>query len=43
MARMNTALAANGAEFLVLGRLLIEGIETYKGSAHETEKIVRLA
>ena len=30
MARMNTALAAQGAEFLVLARLLIEGVETYK-------------
>jgi hypothetical protein len=30
MARQNTRLESEGAEFLVLGQLLIEGIPTYK-------------
>ena len=30
MARQNTQLESAGAEFLVLGNLLIEGIQTYK-------------
>ena len=31
MARRETTLEAEGAEFLVLGRLLIEGIQAFKG------------
>jgi hypothetical protein len=30
MRRLNTSLAAQGAEFLVLGQLLVRGIPTYK-------------
>ena len=30
MARLDTSLEATGAEFLVLGELLIEGIVAYK-------------
>ena len=30
MSRLNTSLESTGAEFLVLGELLIEGIEAYK-------------
>lgn len=30
MARLDTSLEANGAEFLVLGNLLIEGIQAFK-------------
>ena len=30
MARLNTSLASQGAEFLVLGHLLVQGIQAYK-------------
>jgi hypothetical protein len=30
MARLNTSLQSTGAEFLVLGNLLINGIQAYK-------------
>ena len=30
MTRLNTQLQATGAEYLVLGNLLIQGIEAYK-------------
>lgn len=35
MARLNTALAAQGAEFLVLANLLISGIECHKCYTHQ--------
>ncbi len=53
MARQNTQLEATGAEFLVLGRLLIEGIPAFKAYVNvkgydllavnpETKKLLRV-
>jgi hypothetical protein len=38
MARLDTSLEAAGAEFLVLGHLLIEGIQAFK-SVYEFSRL----